>query len=279
MEIFPFSFREFLAFENFKISKEDFYSTRKKSLLIEKLREYIALGGFPEVIKDKELSKIYLPTLYSTILTKDVVSRYKINFVTTLREISNYLVSNFSELVTFNKIKNIFGLKSSHTSKKYISYLQESYLFFLLDKLSFKYKEVVASPKKVYVVDTGIINAMVFASSKNFGRLIENAVAIELLRKKTFNPLLEIYYWKDYQQREVDFVLKIGPEIEELIQVAYVSGRDEIEKREIRSLIKASEELKCKNLLLITWDYDDEIIINNKKIRCLPLWKWLLSSI
>ncbi len=197
MEIFPFSFREFLTFENFKISKEDFYSTRKKSFLIEKLREYITLGGFPEAIKNKELSKIYLPTLYSTILTKDVVSRHRINFVTAVREISNYLVSNFSELVTFNKIKNIFGLKSSHTSKKYISYLQESYLFFLLDKLSFKYKEVVVSPKKVYVVDTGIINAMAFASSKNFGRLIENLVAIELLRKKTFNPLLELYYWKD----------------------------------------------------------------------------------
>ena len=104
MEIFPFSFREFLAFENFKMEKKDFYSIKMKSLLIRKLREYIAQGGFPEVVKEKELSKQYLPTLYSTILTKDVVSRHKINFTTTFREISNYLLSNYSKYITFNKI-------------------------------------------------------------------------------------------------------------------------------------------------------------------------------
>ncbi|MEA3457487.1 MAG: ATP-binding protein [Candidatus Thermoplasmatota archaeon] len=278
MEIFPFSFREFLDFEQFNFSKEDFYSTRRKSFLIEKLREYIKIGGFPEVLKNKALSKTYLSTLYSTILSKDVVSRYSVKYATTLKEISNYLVSNFSRLITYNKIKNNFMIKSSHTSKKYVSYLQEPYLFFLLDKFSFKYKEVASSPKKVYVVDTGLINTVAFSSSNNHGRLIENVVAVELLRKKSFDPLLELYYWKDYQQREVDFVLKRGSGVEGLIQVSYVSGRDELNKRELTSLVKASDVLKCKNLLIITWDYEDELQVDNKKIKCLPLWKWLLSS-
>ena len=276
MEMFPFSFREFLTYEKFKITDQDIYSTRKKSFLIKKLQEYLARGGFPEAIKDKELSKNYLASLYSTIITKDIIGRYKINYVTTIKEISNYLLSNFSKYITFNKIKNNFNLKSPHTSKKYISYLGESYLFFLLDKFSFKYKELAASPKKIYAIDTGIINALAFTSSVNLGRLMENIIAIELMRKKALNPMLEIYYWKDYQQREVDFVVKKGPKVEQLIQVAYIVAHDEIDKREYTALIKASKELNCNNLLIITWDYESIETINGKKIIHIPLWKWLL---
>lgn len=279
IEIFPFSFREFLTYENFIIKKGDAYSTRKKSFIIKKLQEYITYGGLPEVIKNKELSKSFIPTFYSTIITKDVISRYKINYITTLREISNYLVSNYSEYVTFNKIKNNFKLKSPHTSKKYVSYLQESYLFFLIDKFTYKFKEVIVSPKKVYVVDTGIINLMAFATSENYGRLMENIVAIELLRKKTFDPVLEIYYWKDYQQKEVDFVIKKGLKVKQLIQVTYASDINEINKREYTSLIKASKELQCNNLSIITWDYESKEKIDGKKIDFIPLWKWLLSPI
>ena len=65
-------------------------------------------------------------------------------------------------------------------------------------------------------------------------------------------------------------------DVKQLIQVTYASGRDEIEGREIKSLVKASNELKCKNLLIITWDYEDELKIDNKTIRCVPLWKWLI---
>ncbi|MEA2053556.1 MAG: hypothetical protein U9O96_00325 [Candidatus Thermoplasmatota archaeon] len=77
----------------------------------------------------------------------------------------------------------------------------------------------------------------------------------------------------------MDFVLKEGMNIAQLIWAAYTSGKDEIEKREIKSLIKASEELKCKDLLIITWDYEDDLKTDDKKIKCLPLWKWLLSPL
>ncbi|MEM5831649.1 MAG: DUF4143 domain-containing protein, partial [Candidatus Aenigmatarchaeota archaeon] len=107
--------------------------------------------------------------------------------------------------------------------------------------------------------------------------LMENCVFLQLKRKTSENPLAEIYYWKDYQQNEVDFVLKEGLKIEQLIQVTYASSKDEIEKREIKALVKASELLKCKNLLTITWDYEDELKVNNKKIKCISLWKWLLE--
>jgi predicted AAA+ superfamily ATPase len=102
-------------------------------------------------------------------------------------------------------------------------------------------------------------------------------VGIELLRRFGIIGKTKVFYWKDYQQHEVDFVIKEGLKVKQLIQVTYASSKREIEKREIRSLLKASELLKCKNLLCITWDYEDELKINSKKIVFEPLWKWLLK--
>ncbi len=107
---------------------------------------------------------------------------------------------------------------------------------------------------------------------------MENAVFLELLRKTNEKPLWKIYYFINYQGREVDFVIKEGLRVKQLIQVTYASARDEIEKREIKSLLKASELLKCKNLLCITWDYEGEEKFKGKKIKFLPLWKWLLKG-
>jgi hypothetical protein len=134
------------------------------------------------------------------------------------------------------------------------------------------------SPKKVYCIDNGFVETMSFKASEDFGRLMENLVAIELMRRKSYwFKNQEIYYWKDYQQNEVDFVVKEGEMIKQLIQVTYASNKDEIEIREIKGLLKASELLDCNNLLIITWDYEDETIVENKKIVFKPLWKWLLS--
>lgn len=206
-----------------------------------------------------------------------MISRYNLRYVQVLKEISNYLVSNFSQPISFHKIKNVFGIGSTHTARNYTSYLEEAYIVFLLSKFSLKHKEVLMSPKKVYIVDTGLINMLIFKTSENTGRLMENVVMIQLLRKKSINPLFEFYYWKDYNQREVDFVIKEGTIIRQLIQVTYASNRDELNKRETRALLKASNDLKCNNLLIITWDYEEDIQLEteNKKIRCTPLWKWL----
>jgi len=92
------------------------------------------------------------------------------------------------------------------------------------------------------------------------------------------NPLTEIYYWKDHQQNEVDFVIKYGKKVNQLIQVTYTQDKNEIKEREIKSLFKASQELRCNNLLIITWDYEAEENYKGKKIKFIPLWKWLLEG-
>lgn len=103
---------------------------------------------------------------------------------------------------------------------------------------------------------------------------MENLVAVEIHRRISYSGAKEVYYWKDHQQREVDFVLKEGEKIYELIQVSYASSEDDIKEREITGLFNASEELNCSNLSIITWDFEGEI----RKIKCKPLWKWLLTD-
>ncbi|MCX9083233.1 MAG: DUF4143 domain-containing protein [Candidatus Methanoperedens sp.] len=183
------------------------------------------------------------------------------------------MVSSFSKEVTFRQLKHITSIKNVSTIRKYVDYLESAYLIFLVNRFSFKLKEQMKAPKKVYCIDAGIVNSVAFKFSGDMGRLMENLVAVELMRRNSYAGGGEIYYWKDHQQREVDFVVKKGESVESLIQVSCVSSRIEIEEREIKSIIKASQELRCKNMLLITWDYQGEI----NGIRCIPLWKWLLK--
>ncbi|MEF8879977.1 MAG: ATP-binding protein [Candidatus Thermoplasmatota archaeon] len=274
--LYPFSFNEYLTFHNKKFSNKDFYSTKKTAEIKNNLKKYMKYGGYPEVYK---FGKKMLARTYEDVIHKDILLRYNIKNKKTFSEIAKFLVSNFSKEITYKKIKDVSKIKNVHTIKNYVDYLTNAYLIIILERFSFKLKKQTIAPKKVYCIDTGIINSVAFRFSDNKGRLMENLVCIELLRRKSYNKSeFEIYYWKDHQQREVDFVIKTGQNIKQLIQVTNVSSKEEIEGREITSLIKSAEDLNCKNLLLVTWDLEDEIVEDNMKIRCIPIWKWLLTS-
>jgi predicted AAA+ superfamily ATPase len=273
-ELFPFSFREYLKFNNFT---PNVYLTRDISKTRELLKEYIKSGGFPLTFK---LGRNFLVENYKDIVERDVIQRYKVKYEKVLKELAKYYISTVAREISFNKLKNILNVKSVQTIKNYSEFLSNSYLIFFLEKYSPKLKLQMISPKKVYCIDNGFVEAMSFKASEDFGRLMENLVAVELMRRKSYwFKNQEIYYWKDYQQNEVDFIVKEGEKIKQLIQVTYASSKNEIETREIKGLLKASELLNCKNLVVITWDYEDEITIENRKIIFKPLWKWLLIQI
>jgi len=272
LELYPFSFREFLKYFGMKYSEEDFYLPEKIGEIKKRLGEYIETGGFPEVLKYGEIRARYLADLYNAIIGKDIITRYNIRHSKMLKDMAAYLISNHSSFMSYNKLKNIFNIKSVHTIENYVSYIEESYLIFQLFPFSFKVKERLISPKKIYAIDTGMINAVSSKTFDNKSRLIENIVFLELKRLGK-----EIFYYKSKQQEEVDFVLKEGLKAKQLIQVCYSLEDERTKNREIRALLKASEELKCKNLLVITWDYENEEIAEGKKIICKPLWKWLLE--
>ena len=270
-DLFPFSFREYLKFNNFT---PNVHLTRDISKTRELLKEYIKTGGFPLTFK---LGRNFLVENYKDIVERDVIQRYKVKYEKVLKELAKYYISTVAREISFNKLKNILNVKSVQTIKNYSEFLSNSYLIFFLEKYSPKLKLQMISPKKVYCIDNGFVEAMSFKASEDFGRLMENLVAVELMRRKSYwFKNQEIYYWKDYQQNEVDFLVKEGEKIKQLIQVTYASNKNEIETREIKGLLKASELLNCKNLVVITWDYEDEITIENRKIVFRPLWKWLL---
>ena len=274
IEMLPFSFGEFLVLKGLEAPKT---TTKGKAALKRYLEEYIKIGGFPEVAKRPAIMNTYLSSLYSSIISKDIISRHDIRYVKTFKEMSSTIISNFSNLISYNRLKNTHDIKSVHTAKNYANYLSEAYLIQLVDKYSPKPKEVVNSPKKVYVIDSGMINTISHSVSENYGRLMENIVFLDLMRKRSMDGKLRIYYWRDYQGREIDFVLQRGKKINSLIQVTNASGPDEVDGREIKSLLKGTELLKCRDMKIITWDYEDEQVFDKKDINFIPIWKWLLN--
>jgi len=268
--MYPLSFKEILNF------KPNIYLTEDIAKIQRQLNTYLEESGFPEF---RKFGSRIIEGIYKDIINKDCLDRYRIKNKKTFKELSNYLIANFSSEFTYSKLSNIFNIKDVHTVKNYIDYLKEAFLIIVLDRFSPKLKQQVIAPKKVYVVDHGICNFLSFKLSKNFGKLFENIICIELLRRKSINQDLEIYYWKDYQQKEVDFVVKEGRKIKTLMQVCQDLSDLETKEREIKGLIKASKELKCKDLVIINREKEGEEILDNVKIKFIPFWKWLLEKI
>lgn len=131
-------------------------------------------------------------------------------------------------------------------------------------------------PKKVYLCDIGLTKTLRF--SENVGKLMENAVFLELLRLTSRKPMFEIYYWKSGHQGEVDFPLKESVNLKHLVRLTYAMGRGEVGKREVKSLLEASEKTSCNDLLMVTRDYEEEGKFDGKTFRFIPLWKWLLTT-
>ncbi len=271
INIFPFSFKEFLKLEEKELTKNEIKT---------KLFFYLTHGGYPEPIIKNLDYKDYLSTLFNSIIYKDIVKRFRIRSIQAIEDLAVYLISNTAKEFSYNTLSKVTKCKSVHTVEKYMNYLEEAFIFFRIRKFSFKYKEQAASNKKIYCIDNGFIFAKAFRFSSDIGRLYENIVAIEL-KKLQMNGDTNVYYWKS-QHEEVDFIIKEGAKIKQLIQVCYDISDVKTMERETRALIKAGKELKCRNLLIITEDYEAEKQVkwfgNRGKIKFIPLWKWLLES-
>ena len=270
--LFPFSFKEFLKLKEVKENKV--YTTQEKAEIMKTLQEYLEIGGFPEAYK---FGKGMISKIYEDILTKDILLRYNISKKEEIKKLAKYLITNSSGEITYSKLARIFDIKHVSTISNWISYLENAFLIFRLERFDFKLKQQFIAPKKVYCIDSGLMNTIGFKFSENRGKVIENEVALELQRRKAKENSFEVYYWKDYQQNEVDFIIKKDKKIESLIQVSYINSKEEIKEREINALLKASKELRCKNLIVITWDYETEEKFGGEIIKFVPLWKWLLE--
>lgn len=264
LTVFPLTFKEYLFWKSIKfdspLSREDINKVRKELL------EFLRWGGFPEVFfKNPAAKKKLLTEYFGDIINKDIVERYNVSYVK-IKPLADYLVSNTAALFSPRNYSRTYGL-SLESIDTYIQYFKEVFLFFFLPKFSYSIKTQQISPKKVYAGDLGFLNNVGFRFSTDLGKIYENAVFIELKRKDR-----EIYYWKN--KNECDFIIKEGIKIKNAIQVC-LNLTEENKEREINGLTEAMKEFNLKEGTLITEDFETEKRINGKKIKFIPLWKWL----
>lgn len=269
VELFPFSFREFLSFKNVAIpTATQPLTTLERGRLLKLMDEYLANGGIPDSLKYPELP--IHKTLYDDVLYRDIAARYQLENVKSLKELAFYLVSNPASLISFNKLKELLKLGSVNTVKSYVDYLENSWLFFVLNKYAYSVKEQQIAAKKIYSIDTGLIGSVAFAFSENKGKAMENAAFLQLRRM-----VGEFYYYKTSYGREVDFYL---PATKTFVQVTRRLDSEDTRDREVRALLEASSEHEGAALLILTENERNSIAVDGLTIDILPLYEWLLAT-
>jgi predicted AAA+ superfamily ATPase len=254
IEMLPFSLEETMSWKNISPDREE--QVAQAIMLAD---DYMRNGGYPETIPARSITKSYLSTLFDSILLKDVAQRHKVRNTTDLYNLATYLLSNFCNPISANELAGELGLSSVATTKKFCDYLNEPYLFFYLSRFNNKLKLMNKAPKKVYVVDNGFVQSTAFNLSENLGRLLENQVFVELLRRG-YIPGKTLFYYRTRNDKEIDFVTRKGAKVEQLIQVCYDMTSEKTRKRELDALVEAANELHCNKLLVITNSEQNELV-------------------
>ncbi len=262
-QIMPLNFKEYLLFKDKKLPKNSLEIIKNRITYLKEFNKYLLEGGFPQTTlkPNKQLLKNY----FEDILYKDIAVRYNIRDLNALRKLANYCITNISNPISYNSLRNLYKL-SLDSIRSYLSYFEDAYLLFTVPIFSYSLKVQEQNPRKLYTIDNGLRNAVSFKFSEDEGRLAENLVFIELKRKQR-----EIYYWRG--KGEIDFVIKSKDNSVDLINVCY---SDEIPKREFDSINEFTEKhpkLKINKCTILTKNIEKK----DNRIEYIPLWKWVLE--
>lgn len=271
LNLYPFSFSEYLLvkFPNWQ-NKYIFDSDKK--IVVEKLfGHYLQIGGFPEVIKTDK--KILLQDYFQGIIYRDILARYKIRQEASFREMVSFLLSNIGTILSIEKIARLTKIQNLSSVKNYQSYLSNSFLFYFIPKYSYSIKEQIYNPDKVYIGDLGFYNQLSFHASANQGRILENFVFLELLRVTQ-----KVFYGLDKDYGEIDFVVSQNNQPTDLIQVCANLANPLTKQRETNSLLKAMEKYRLRKGYILTLDYYKEEKFDQGTIYFLPAWQYFLSQ-
>lgn len=268
IELFPFSFKEYLDFQKSALPDFSRMTTADHGRLQSSLQSYLQSGGIPDALKYPELP--LLRTLYDDVLYRDIATRYRLDDVTAIRELAFYLLSNPTGLISFNKLKDQFRVGSVNTIKNYIGYMENSWLLFTLNVYDYSVKRQQIAPKKIYCIDTGLVNVVGFGFSPNTGKLLENLIFLALRRKTR-----DIYYFSSTGGYEVDFYL---PETGQLIQVTQNLSQPATREREIRALENAMNSIKVRSALILADANEAAFEINGVPVEIHSAAQWLLND-
>ncbi|MBT4376025.1 ATP-binding protein [archaeon] len=270
--VFPLSFSEFLKFKGFN-------EEINENKLINLFESYLVSGGLPEIVlTEKENNLEIVKSYYSSVVNRDLIETYAIRNKESMKAILNLLLdsTSYSYNKLYNSLKSLQYEIGKNTLSEYINFIEDSFFMFSIPIFSYKIKNRIQYPKKNYFIDNVFLSKISSNFSNNYGRLYENLVAINLLKGED-----EFFYWKNEKNEEVDFVIKKGVKIRELIQVCYDLRDEETLNREVRALLKASKDLKCKKLIILNRDREEvlkkEWFGIKRDIEFIPLWKWCLK--
>lgn len=275
VQVFPLSWKEYLQFK-----KEDpARLSLEKKLYI--LRDYLNFGGMPEIVLAQVgLRPMLLDDYYQTLVQRDIIGRQKIRNRNALRDLLKLALNtkDFTYSKFANTLKSLGHKIGKSTVIDYLKAAQNAYFFSILETGSASVKKRIQSVKKIYSVDTFFSSRYGAIFSQNIGHLMEQVIYLEFSRSRARDRLLEIFFWKDYLGHEVDFLLMKNNVAAALYQVTYAETMSDIAPREIKSLLAAAQKLSCSDLTIITWNLEMEMDMDGKKIKLIPLWKFLSKN-
>ncbi|MBC2696964.1 MAG: ATP-binding protein [ANME-2 cluster archaeon] len=272
LTVYPFSFGEYLHYHNVKINASSYFTLESQKNEIKQLfNMYVDFGSIPEFLDE---TKPYgrLNEYIENIIFKDIVVRFNIRNARLVKEMAIFLATNTAKTYSINNLAKTFN-SSVNTIQEYLFDLEQAYLFFYLRQYSYSYKEQIKTKSKTYCLDTGLACSAGFRFSRNYGRLLENTVFIELKRRNS-----DIYYHKNSRTGvECDFLIKEGLDITNAIQVTESLADPKTQKREINALSDAAQQYGLEDSLILTDSEYDDIIQDGIRIHVRPIWFWMLS--
>jgi uncharacterized protein len=252
LELFPFSFREFLQSMKMEAGESAVIS-------------YMKMGGFPGYLNSG--NEQILSDLFDDILIRDIVIRYNIRDVKALQRLALWLISNCANKVTGSKLKHTVGIASTSTILEYFSHLESSYLFSFVPCFSYSVRSQMVSPKKVYSADTGLTEINSASFTDDSGHKLENLVYNHLRAKHK-----SIFYFSN--RNECDFIVTSKGKNPLVIQVCYELDRDNLD-RELDGLFQALSFFNQKSGLLVTLNQSDSFTKADMTARVIPVWEFL----
>jgi hypothetical protein len=271
--VYPLSFAEYLGAVNFKTENKNILYSNERVIIKKQFNNYLKAGGFPATLRGGEPKEI-LKEYFRVMFYRDLIERYKIKNIRLFEDYLTLLIdqiaSSFSISSTANKLMTFGYSFSKNTLSNFSKYAEDAFLVFEVRKYSHKLKEQLRAPKKIYAIDHGLVQAVRFSFSEDYGRLLENIVFTALKRRG-----VGIFYHQG--KKECDFLVSEGGRVSQAIQVTKSMANAETKKREVDGLFEAMEFHKLKEGLILTEDENDKIKIGKSSIEILPIWYWLIN--
>jgi predicted AAA+ superfamily ATPase len=276
-EMFPFSFKEFLAGKGVDAAMP--LSTKKRLLVQKAFDDFWVSGGFPEVIGlEKRLRQAIHQEYFNAILFRDLVERHDISHPKAVLDLAHWLVENTACLYTINKLTGYLKALGHKVPKasvaEYMAWFEDSYFLFTVRIFDASLRRANANPKKIYCVDHSFVNSVSSGILLNSGHLLESLVFTALRR-----DYKEIYYYRTKSGKEVDFMVLSRERKRLLVQVCESLADAQVKKRELAALEEAMLELKLDTASIITRSEDGEVMLEAGKVEILPAWRFLIKGV